>query len=155
MLNYASAFQGAASCLCTSVLQMHGTLTLANLHGRSCESIQSTCLPSAIAMYVAEHRSGRGAQVAAIGRYDGRSAMGLSEAVKAQHRLPFFANFAHLAARIEQLLGTLDPSPPGALSCARPGSLPQHPCQLRTLTKQGRAKPVTTHTHSKQAVWTS
>ena len=61
----------------------------------------------------AELRAPPAPQVAAIARYDGRTAMGLSEAVKAQHRLPFFANFVHLAARIEDLLGTLEPSAPG------------------------------------------
>ncbi len=40
--------------------------------------------------------------------------MGLSETVKAQHRLPFFANFVHLAARIEELLGGLEPARAGA-----------------------------------------
>lgn len=62
------------------------------------------------------------AQVAAIARYDGRSAMGLSEAVKAQHRLPFFTNFVHLAARIEDLLGTLEPAPSGAARPVQPHS---------------------------------
>ena len=52
--------------------------------------------------------------MAAVARYDGRSAMGLSETVKAQHRLPFFANFVHLAARIEELLGGLEPARAGA-----------------------------------------
>lgn len=76
--------------------------------------------------------------MAAIARYDGRTAMGLSEAVKAQHRLPFFANFVHLAARVEDLLSTLEPSAPGAAP-TRP-TAEQH-----TLAPGVQSSPVTWH----------
>lgn len=64
--------------------------------------------------------------------------MGLSEAVKAQHRLPFFANFVHLAARVEDLLSTLEPSAPGAAP-TRP-TAEQH-----TLAPGVQSSPVTWH----------
>ena len=62
------------------------------------------------------------AQVLAITRYDGRSAISLAESVKAQHILPFIPNFVALAARLESLLG----APAGArtaLESALPGPL--------------------------------
>ncbi len=43
-------------------------------------------------------------QVASINKFDSKSSLGLADGVKSLHVLPFFATFASLATRLEDLL---------------------------------------------------
>ena len=60
----------------------------------------------------------RWAQAITVERYEGRTAMGMAEAVKAQHVLPFLPAYCSFAARMESLMPSEIQPPGGRLELA-------------------------------------
>ena len=87
----------------------------------------------------------RRAQAITVERYEGRTAMGMAEAVKAQHVLPFLPGYCSFAARMESVMPTEIQPPGGRLELA-PASVSE--CWQVADTSSGKTDDVA-HTNAK------